>query len=245
MTGLCLGGITAWKPNTVLCLLLPVADLVLHRHWRLARPLAVGGICGIAAAVSLSLAWLPASAWTQWLTAIAALPDDIIRTDMGNVSPTFLSGFAWLGGPLAAILAACLLAHQTRRPAEPPTSAWWLCTGLLIFNLTARLVWFHYLVLSLPAVLMAATAWCQPDRPSIGRLPRPVAALILCNAVLLLLGIQTLDDAWIGSTPAEHAVRAAFGNGVLLAACVLSNRSEPANHPPDRARTNSSAEPDD
>jgi hypothetical protein len=166
------------------------------------------------------------------VNAVRALPDDIIQTSQGNFSPTYYAGHSLgvpstlllFSGPVLAVTVAFVLSRSARNRTgrdAPETSQevseWlpWIIAGLQIYLLTSHLVWFHYFVLSLPALL-----WCVwLGIRSCSHVERFVFFAIAAWC-FLLLGFRPLD-ALVASTHKEHFVRCFLANVLLLVTVVV------------------------
>ncbi|MBL8811571.1 MAG: hypothetical protein JNM43_15485, partial [Planctomycetaceae bacterium] len=172
-------------------------------------------------------------AWLKWIEAVRAMPDDIIQTSQGNFSPTYYarhslglpSFLLLLTGPVLAAAVAAVLSRTARsrslsndeHPASMDVADWlpWIIAGLQIHLLTSHLVWFHYLVLSLPALL-----WCVwLGARSHSRVERFLFFGIAAWC-FVLLGFEPLD-ALIASQREEHFVRCFLANVLLMVIVVI------------------------
>ena len=89
-------------------------------------------------------------------------------------------------------------------------SALLLAMACQVQLLTLHLVWYHYFVLSLPAVLVLT------QRAVVSR--SRVEQVVLTTSIvwcLLLLGMTGFDE-WLASSPAEHFQRCFVANALLL-----------------------------
>ena len=196
----------------------------------------MGGVLGGAIAIAFSAIWFPLQCWIEWIQAVGSLPDDIIQTEHGNYSLTYFARShsvpGWLtklAGPVMGVGLVFVIARQLSqrsvgmsletRSTEVATC---LAIGCLILLLTSNLVWYHYGLLSLPAMLVVLRqvvsfdSW--RDEMSLGGI------LMWC---LLLIGLQPIDE-FLASPPSEHFVRCAIGNLMLLILVMIL---------PDRLRT--------
>lgn len=193
---------------------------------------ACGGVFGASVAVLFSLFYFSPVAWLDWVNAVRAMPDDIIQTSQGNFSPTYYASHS-LGvpsfllpftGPALAVAVAFMLSRSARNQTdrdEPEASQEvseclpWIIAGLQIHLLTSHLVWFHYFVLSLPALL-----WCVwLGIRSASRVERFLFFAIAAWC-FVLLGFRPLD-ALIASKHEEHFVRCFLANVLLLVIVVI------------------------
>jgi hypothetical protein len=243
LEGAWLGVCLAFKPSLIWVVLLWAAFLVIegmrlngaNGYWARLRSCmlyACGGVIGACVAVLFSLRYFPPVAWLDWVNAVRALPDDIIQTSQGNFSPTYYAGHSLgvpstlllFSGPVLAVTVAFVLSRSARNRTgrdAPETSQevseWlpWIIAGLQIYLLTSHLVWFHYFVLSLPALL-----WCVwLGIRSCSHVERFVFFAIAAWC-FLLLGFRPLD-ALVASTHKEHFVRCFLANVLLLVTVVV------------------------
>jgi hypothetical protein len=205
-----------------------------------------GCLTGGLLAVAFSAIWFPLHSWIEWVQAVLSLPDDIIRSDMGNCSPTYFAIHAlgwptWLTaavGPLLLFVTVRMIAspfgdgHRRTSGDQQGTGGASLrqstaslietpeCVAVMaalacqIQLLTSRLVWYHYLVLSSPALLVLLSLAIR-NRPAADR---AIAAVILVWSVAML-GIEPLTRLLqVRST--ERALTCFLAN-VLLALVIL------------------------
>jgi len=237
IAGVWLGLCLAFKPSLLWCGVMWLGPMVLvvgmtrtHRPEHDAsnrRPLVaavMGGILGGAIAVEFSAIWFPLYCWIEWIQAVGSLPDDIIQTEQGNYSLTYFArtygapgGLAKLAGPLVGVGLVFVVGRRLLKSWSATTLetrsteiASCLAIGCLIHLLTSNLVWYHYGLLSLPAMIVvlrrvvSSDSW--NDAMSLGGI------LIWC---LLLIGLQPIDEM-LASPPSEHFLRCVIGNLILL-----------------------------
>ncbi|MCA9064248.1 MAG: hypothetical protein KDA96_14360 [Planctomycetaceae bacterium] len=221
-----------FKPSLLWCAALVIVDAVHRRDRTRLRFAAAGGVTGGALAFSSSLLFFESQHWLRWLRAVSSLPDEIIKTSQGNFSPTYfaVNSLQWppavttVTGPLlcASVATAFWIrarrqqaADCTRDSARAISDARLLVVGVMTYLLTARLVWFHYLVLSIPAILyLIGHIFRTPDRTE-----QIILSLIVVWTTLLI-GLQP-PDFWIGSTQEEHMLRCFLANTILLSMVLL------------------------
>ncbi len=201
-TGALLALVTAFKPN-----LAPVVPLLLAYRW-LARERekmvweaigAAGG--GVLAVLVSSIYFRGFDAWLEWLAAAKTLAATALPLSQGNVSPVLKLGAGSYA--VAAILVAVVLFAVRRASGAHATV---VALALLIYLLSATLVWTHYLVLALPAaiVLIAQPGW----RRALGILGLTLVGLDLwmvlgvrherSTALVLWIGMAVLFVAGVG-----------------------------------------------
>ena len=180
---------------------------------------AVGGAAmGTVVAVAVSSIWFPLDSWTEWIQAVRSMPDDIVHTGHGNYSPTWalqhrFGVSPWLmrmSGPLLATVVTGAVVGGTAGRFKGSNHAFWIALGCQIQLLTSHLVWYHYCVLAIPAILVALRTAITAES---------IALKILLSTILLwcvlLLGVQPFDN-WILSSHEEQMLRCLLGNGGLL-----------------------------
>jgi hypothetical protein len=210
--------------------------------WRPLVAAVVGGVFGGAIAVAFSAIWFPLHCWVEWIQAVGSLPDEIIQTEQGNYSPTYfarsygVSGWlAKLAGPIMGVGLVVVMGrrimsrenemkrlttgstelNRTALESCPKDITNCVAIGCLIHLLTSNLVWYHYGLLSLPAMIVVlrdvvrSASW--HDTMFLGGI------LLWC---MLLIGLQPIDD-WLASPPNEHFLRCLIGNLMLLSMVVI------------------------
>ena len=175
----------AFKPNAA-----PVAAALAlawagGREWRKIGRVAAGAAVGALVSVAVSALLVGPRAWVDWVEVIPEMMRSAHPTSYGNMSLSMVVGE--LSGldvsPLLLATGLFTLAVVSLRPLYRPGPSGspfrrTFCAagaGLLLPLVAARLVWLHYTVLALPA-LLAATRWAW------GRVPAWAAAV----AVFLL-----------------------------------------------------------
>ena len=198
-TGALLALVTAFKPN-----LAPVLPLLLAYRW-IARERtklvweavgAAGG--GVVAVLVSSIYFRGFDAWLEWLAAARTLAATVLPLSQGNVSPALRLGAGSYVVAIVLVAISCgaaLWAVRRGRRLEAGAAPI-VALALLIYLLSATLVWTHYLVLALPAaiVLIAELNW----RRALGILGLTLVGLDLW----MVLGIRhersTALVLWIG-----------------------------------------------
>jgi hypothetical protein len=149
------GLLLAFKPNFLGVVILLLASRVLTRDWvRLRRELA-GGLAGggIAFAIA-SLHYGTPRVWVQWVSAANQfwhrLPQRLER-NVAPALPWFSEYGTWVSYVLAAMLIGivCVAVVRAKRVDELLLVA----AGVLVYLLSATVVWLHYLVLAIPAIV--------------------------------------------------------------------------------------------
>ena len=148
--------LTLFKPNVALVLPFLIVLRVAMKDWR-RLALEAGGAAGGALLAVLASGTL--GGWAQWLARVRGL-EEVRPLRLGNVAPA-LPLVAKIGPVAAYALAAVLAALvvfvivRAKRDRTP------LVVGLalLVYLLSATLVWLHYLVLALPAAIALIKEW--------------------------------------------------------------------------------------
>jgi len=191
--GFVLGLAVLFKPNVLFAAGLLGFSWLADRRFRTLRD----QCAGMAAAAGVALAVSGASfgslrCWIDWLGAASTTHGHHISPDSGNVGLTMLIA-DWTGVrsevPLTLVLLAIgvgfLWRSRTRSSGpsrEGPREAAALAAGCLVYLLGARLVWIHYYVLALPALLIALRPGGAP-RPFRWRQALALAALLPMSRV--------------------------------------------------------------
>jgi hypothetical protein len=204
------GLLIAFKPNL---LFVPLLFLIAERaRWR--ANLVQGAIGGSIAFVVASVTYGSPRVWLQWVSAANAFYHRLPTRMERNVTPA-LSLFhqygEWLSYVLAAVLLAIVLVRLKRADDAPLLAG----LGILIYLLSANVVWLHYMVLVLPLAI-ALLRW------------RPTAAV----AVLALALVAEEPFEWLTKQPAfpveawliASAMLALFACGVWKLSAPLSDR---------------------
>src|SRR5215212_699534 len=155
LAGALLGLLIAFKPNLiVIALLLFIAR---RRLLELA-----GGVIGVAIAiVAAAINYGSFNVWFQWITAANEFFHRLQTRAERNVAPAlslFQEHGTWLSYVIAALLAAIVCFAIARAKRRDDT----LIAGLaiLIYLISAPVVWLHYMVLVLPlAIALLRRRW--------------------------------------------------------------------------------------
>jgi hypothetical protein len=147
-----------FKPNVALLFPLLVAQRLFAREKaRLMRELAGAALGALAGFAIGSIFFRSPTAWLDWLGAAGALSRSLIDARLGNVAPALplarSLGIAASYVLLAVLTAATLFAMHRRKRDEDATP---LVAGLalLLYLLSATLVWLHYLLLAIPLAMV-------------------------------------------------------------------------------------------
>jgi hypothetical protein len=226
VAGAVLALLVGFKPN-----LLPAVPL-LAAGWFLRgrrRKLALQAM-GLAAGAVLGgllplLTFGTLQAWPDWLTYLAALPPSTIPLGYGNMGLGRLL-FEAAGVDVAALLAAGTMAavlaslwrSRPRSADQPPVPAAvedtaLLGAGSLVSLLSSPMVWLHYLLLALPAVLVLLRT-----HSSRGRALWP---LLLTVLALVAIAVDPVAEAFEVRDLRQQAVMSSLGLVVLFAMLCL------------------------
>ena len=229
-----LGLLVLFKPNLApLVPLLGACWFWRRRRAKLARQ-GAGLAAGLAvAAAATLLVFGSIGVWPRWLDYLNGLPPAKIPLSYGNVGLGRIL-FEAVGEDLSPLLAPlalaaalfCLWRSRLRGPAEAgavpaaveDVSA--LAAGILVYLLSAPIVWTHYLLLVLPAVLLLL-------RPGPGR-ERPALAV----AALLAVAIDPWADAFGVADLQHQALVVTLGLLVLFVLVCREMAGWPALSPP-------------
>jgi hypothetical protein len=167
-SGAVFGLAAAFKPNVALIVPLLFILMGMTRGRASAVRFGGGGLLGAGSAIALSsLLFRSWRCWFQWRTAAGRLASTILPRSSGNVA-VLLPLIARYGPVVTAAAAAVLLALTLAAMARgrqgsgidgssgiEGSSGAQLVAGaaVLIYLMTAGLVWLHYLLLALPAVM--------------------------------------------------------------------------------------------
>jgi hypothetical protein len=206
---------TAFKPNLMLVVPLVLVALWFSRDGRRAaiRHLlgAVGGAVGaITVSCLLFGSW---RCWLQWRIAASELATTVLPRASGNVAPLL----PWIRGSglhapaiaavlLAGVTIAALIRSGKRRTAGPRILQITAGAAVLVYLLTANLVWLHYLLLALPSAVALLAA--GPGEQGSHTIAVRVATLLALSALAI--------DPWSFALRVPQAVVAPIGVTVGL-----------------------------
>ena len=150
-----LGALLLFKPNVMFVpLFFAVARLARREHRALLIDLANGAAGAVVAFVIASITYGSPRVWLQWVRAANdfyhRLPTRLER----NVTPAlelFRTYGEWVSYALAAILVAtvCVAIWRSKSDDAPLLAG----LGLLVYLLSANVVWLHYMVLVIPVAI--------------------------------------------------------------------------------------------
>ncbi|HEX6084267.1 MAG TPA: hypothetical protein VF266_07065 [Thermoanaerobaculia bacterium] len=225
------GLLIAFKPNL---LFVPLLFFIAERaRWRM--NVIQGALGGAIAFVVASVTYGSPRVWLQWVSAANAFYHRLPTRMERNVTPAlplFHEYGEWLGYVLAAVLLAVVIARMSGRQAILPVGTDRIVwppllagLGIMIYLLTANVVWLHYMVLALPLAI-ALLRW------------RPTA--VVAVAALLLIAEEPFEKvARVAAAPVESwlitpALVALYACGVwkLTGRPEASRRFPSHRHPP-------------
>ena len=197
-----LGALVLFKPNVMFVpLLFAVARLARREHRLLLREIAEGAAGAAIAFVIASVSYGSPRVWVQWVGAANDFYHRLPTRMERNVTPA-LALFHEHGEWVSYVLAGVLVAIACLAIARWKTNDALLLAGLgvLIYLLSANVVWLHYLVLVVPiaialmrgrataivaivALLLVAE---EPFEMLTGRAAAPVEAWLITPALIAL-----------------------------------------------------------
>lgn len=195
-----LGLLLTFKPNTALVIPLLLFYRLMTRDRRRLLLDAGGLLAGtIAGIVVGSLYFGTADAWIQWLAAAKELAATRLSLEAGNIAPA--ESLLGLGSGVVTIvrLAICLIvAYVLYRGRNRDENVLVVGVGLLVYFLTAGLVWIHYLVLALPLIVVLLCDWSMARR-MVGILSLTLIGADIWTAVLNVRTIKgEAVEVWLG-----------------------------------------------
>jgi hypothetical protein len=211
IAGAILAMMLAQKPNVVMVVALLMIARVLSRDFqRLGREVLGGAIGGIVAFVVGSWWFETPRIWLLWLGSAGDLYETLLGVEFNNVTPAlplFQQYGTWLSYGIAAVLLviACLPLWKGAKRDDLLL----ISLGLLIYFMSATLVWLHYLVLCfLPAFALFRSR---------------VTAVVAFVALLLMADVPF--SIFFGpSTPQLRAKLIFAALAMLYIACVTLSR---------------------
>jgi hypothetical protein len=157
---LLLGALLLFKPNVMFVpLLLLVARLARREHARAIREVLFGAIGALIALVIAAISYGSPRVWVQWVAAANEFYHRLPGRAERNVTPAlalFQQHGEWISYVLAAVLLAIVCAAIVRSKSDDTLLLVGL--GVLIYLISANVVWLHYMVLVIP-VAVALLRW--------------------------------------------------------------------------------------
>lgn len=197
-----LGALLLFKPNVMFVPLLFVIARLARREYRpMFVDLAAGAAGAVAAFVIASITYGSPRVWLQWVRAANDFYHRLPTRMERNVTPAlalFQEHGEWVSYLLAAILIAiaCIAIWRSKTEDAPLLAG----LGVLIYLLSANVVWLHYMVLAIPIAIallrhrpMAIVAIAallliaeEPFEMLAGRPAAPVEAWLITPALVAL-----------------------------------------------------------
>jgi len=233
IAGAILAMMLAAKPNVVLVVaILMIARVISRDFRRLGSEIAGGAVGGAIAFVVGSLWFETPRIWLLWLNSAGSLYQTLLGVEFNNVTPAlplFQQYGTWISYAIAAVL--MVIAGFPLLRGAKRDDLLLISLGLLIYFMSATLVWLHYFVLAIiPAfallrrnrtaiiagialLLMADVPYAMLFGPSSPQLRAKlifIAMLMLFAACVWMLWrgrgrVPTSSDADFGASPAESA----------------------------------------
>ena len=187
--GAILGMLLAFKPNILAVPLLVVVARVVARDWnRLRIEIAGGAAGGLAAFTIASIQYGSPRVWLHWIERAGEFYVRVPTRAMGNFTPglfLYERYSEWVSYLIAALLfiAACAAIARSRMQNDPLIVG----TGVLIYVMSALVVWPHYMVLPLAVAIPLL-------RHRGSAVAGVVAIVLLAEEPLRAVGIETAGD---------------------------------------------------
>lgn len=186
-----LGALLLFKPNVMFIpLFFAVARLARRESRSLVIDLASGAAGALAAIVIASISYGSPRVWLQWIRAANDFYHRLPSRMERNVTPAlslFHEQGEWVSYVLAALLVivVCVAVWRSRSDDAPLLAG----LGILVYLLTATVVWLHYMVLAVP-VAIALLRW-------------RVTAIVAIAALLLMAEEPFEKLAGVAAFPVE------------------------------------------
>ncbi|HEV7241592.1 MAG TPA: glycosyltransferase 87 family protein [Thermoanaerobaculia bacterium] len=220
-----LGALLLFKPNVMFVPLLFVVARLARREYRaMFVDVAAGAAGAVAAFVIASITYGSPRVWLQWLRAANDFYHRLPTRMERNVTPAlalFLEHGEWVSYLLAAIL--IVIAGIAIWRSKTADAALLAGLGVLIYLLSANVVWLHYMVLVIPI----AIALLRQRTTAIVAL---VALLLIAEEPFEMLAGRAAApiEAWL-ITPALVAL---YVCGVMRRNAAVSAAGQAASSPP-------------
>ncbi len=203
IAGVVLGMLICFKPNLILIPLLIAFARMASRQWtRLGREIAGGAIGAAIAIVVAAISYGSLDVWMQWIAAANQFWHRLPTRMERNVTPAlalFHQYGEWIGYAIAAALVAiaCVAIRKGRKRVDDPLV---VGVAILIYLMSATVVWLHYMVLVIPVALalmrwratavvsllaLAAIAE-EPFEMFVGKAAAPVESMLITPALAAL-----------------------------------------------------------
>jgi Glycosyltransferase family 87 len=162
LAGAILGLLIAFKPNLILIVVVVFVARLVLRDWHRLRLEVLGGAIGVAIAIVVTaINYGTFRVWLQWVSAANEFFHRLQTRDERNVAPAlslFQQHGTWWSYVIAAILIAIVVYAIVR--AKRRDDALLVGLAILIYLISAPVVWLHYMVLALPlAIALLRWRW--------------------------------------------------------------------------------------
>ncbi len=190
LAGAILAMMVAAKPTLILVVVVLFGSRLLTREYRRFFREVTGAAIGAVIAVVVGSFWFGTPrAWLLWFDSAGGLWEMLLAREFNNVAPA-LRLFQQYGGWISYAIAAALLviAAVPVLRSRKRDDLLLISLGLLIYFLSSKLVWLHYLLLTIPATFaLLRNRWTAPIA---------IGALILMadEPYRLLLGASSPDS---------------------------------------------------
>jgi hypothetical protein len=158
--GVIAGMLIAFKPNLILVPLLLAVARMATRDWRrLRREILGGAIGGAIAFIAAAIHYGSFAVWLQWIARANEFYHRLPTRTERNVTPLltlFHEHGAWPSYALALLLTIAAAAAIWRGRSRDDVSI--IGVAILIYLLSATVVWLHYMVLVIP-IALALLRW--------------------------------------------------------------------------------------
>ena len=160
IAGVLAGMLVAFKPNLILIPILLAVARVASRDWRRLRLEVLGGAAGVAIAIiAAAIRYGSFHVWVQWIARANEFYHRLPTRTERNVTPLlalFHERGAWLSYVVAVLLTVVAIVAIWR--GRPRNDVMIAGVAILIYLLSATVVWLHYMVLVVP-VALALLRW--------------------------------------------------------------------------------------
>jgi hypothetical protein len=160
IAGAIAGMLVAFKPNLILIPLLLAVARVAARDWRRLRLEVLGGAIGVAIAIiAAAIRYGSFHVWVQWIARANEFYHRLPTRTERNVTPLlalFHECGAWLSYVVAVVLTIIAIVAIWRGRSRNDVMI--AGVAILIYLLSATVVWLHYMVLVIP-VALALLRW--------------------------------------------------------------------------------------
>ena len=155
IAGAIAGMLVAFKPNLILIPLLLVGARMAARDWRRLRLEVLGGAAGVAIAiVAAAIRYGSFDVWLQWIARANEFYHRLPTRTERNVTPLlmlFHEQGAWVSYTVALLLTTIAAVAIWRGKSRDDVMI--AGVAILIYLLSATVVWLHYMVLVVPVAL--------------------------------------------------------------------------------------------